>query len=351
MFSTCLFCHASLGANQSIEHFPIGRRLAFDAERGRLWAVCPGCARWNLTPHEERWEAIEECERAYRGTKQRVSTDNIALARLRDGTDLVRIGRPLLPEISAWRYGDQLGRRRKRHRLVHVWGAGSLVALGATASVGVMTAALFNTAMLYYALPVMWGGMAAQLAAARMTMRPATHLRVPDGRLVELHQRDTRESRVSFGEDGALQLHLRASLTSDSRFKSLSAHARRTLFVLSGDDARRALGYAITAVNHSGAKPAQVQSAVREIESGNDVSGMLHRIAGHAYLNSEYYRGMFLRQPPETLLALEMLLHEEDERRAMAGELGELYARWAEAERIARIADGELSALPTTEQR
>jgi hypothetical protein len=46
-----------------------------------------------------------------------------------------------------------------------------------------------------------------------------------------------------------------------------------------------------------------------------------------------------------------MLLHEEDERRAMAGELGELYSRWEQAERIAHIADGALSALPATGPR
>ena len=63
MYSTCLFCHASLGANEVIEHFPVGRRLAFDATRGRLWAVCGVCRQWNLTPLEERWEAIEEAER------------------------------------------------------------------------------------------------------------------------------------------------------------------------------------------------------------------------------------------------------------------------------------------------
>ena len=40
MYSTCIFCHASLGANESIEHFPVGHRLAFDASRGRLWVVC-----------------------------------------------------------------------------------------------------------------------------------------------------------------------------------------------------------------------------------------------------------------------------------------------------------------------
>jgi hypothetical protein len=41
-------------------------------------------------------------------------------------------------------------------------------------------------------------------------------------------------------------------------------------------------------------------------------------------------------------VALEMALHEEQERRAMDGELAELEAMWREAEEIAAIAD----ALP-----
>jgi hypothetical protein len=114
MYSTCLFCKTDLGANEAIEHFPVGRRLAFDAAKGRLWVVCRKCERWNLTPVEERWEAIEECERAYRGTKLRVATDQIGLARLSEGLELVRIGQPLRPEFAAWRYGDQFGRRRRK---------------------------------------------------------------------------------------------------------------------------------------------------------------------------------------------------------------------------------------------
>ena len=34
---------------------PVGRRLAFDPAKGRLWVVCRSCERWNLTPLEERW--------------------------------------------------------------------------------------------------------------------------------------------------------------------------------------------------------------------------------------------------------------------------------------------------------
>src|SRR5919202_2919634 len=116
MYHTCLFCQSDLGANESVERFPIGRRLAFDASKGRLWVVCPRCARWNLTPLEERWEAIEACERLYRGTRLRVSTDNIGLARLRSGLELVRIGPALLPEIASWRYGTRLLKRDAAER-------------------------------------------------------------------------------------------------------------------------------------------------------------------------------------------------------------------------------------------
>lgn len=43
--------------------------------------------------------------------------------------------------------------------------------------------------------------------------------------------------------------------------------------------------------------------------------------------------------PREELLALEMALHEESERRALDGELATLEAAWREAEEIASIAD------------
>ena len=69
-----------------MEHFPIGRRLAFDSAKGRLWVVCGHCARWNLTPIEERWEAVEESERAFRAQRLRAQTDNIGLVRLPDST-------------------------------------------------------------------------------------------------------------------------------------------------------------------------------------------------------------------------------------------------------------------------
>jgi hypothetical protein len=60
MYTTCLFCNESLGTNDVVELFPVGRRLAFDPEKGRLWVICGECPRWNLSPIEERWEAIDD---------------------------------------------------------------------------------------------------------------------------------------------------------------------------------------------------------------------------------------------------------------------------------------------------
>src|SRR3954469_7569708 len=123
-----------------IERFPVGRRIAFDAAKGRLWVVCTHCRRWNLSPIEERFEAIEDCERLYRGTSVRVSTDNIGLARMKDGLELVRVGAPLRPEFAAWRYAGQFLGRRQRANVTA--GATVLGAAGLSVAVGVAAAPL-----------------------------------------------------------------------------------------------------------------------------------------------------------------------------------------------------------------
>src|SRR6185437_7669271 len=110
VYTACLFCNTDLGANHFLSTFPVGRRLAFDPRKGRLWVICTRCGRWNLTPLDERWEAIDDAERLFRGTRLRMSTDNIGLACLRGSFELVRIGPALLPEIASWRYGARLAR-------------------------------------------------------------------------------------------------------------------------------------------------------------------------------------------------------------------------------------------------
>ena len=52
--------------------------------------------------------------------------------------------------------------------------------------------------------------------------------------------------------------------------------------------------------------------------------------------------GLIQRLPSHSRLALEMALHEEQERRALQGELRVLEAAWKQAEEIAAISDNLL---------
>src|SRR5687768_16885916 len=118
MLARCIFCHTDLPPNQTLEHFPVGRRVAFDPARGRLWAICPACRRWNLAPIEERWEALEELERLTRDHGRLLSqTEHIALLRAED-LDVLRVGRAKLVEEAWWRYGQELQRRQTRSHLI-----------------------------------------------------------------------------------------------------------------------------------------------------------------------------------------------------------------------------------------
>ncbi len=337
MFSTCLFCHASLGVNQSIEHFPLAKRLAFDLERGRLWAVCPTCTRWNLTPIEERWEALEECERAYRDTRTRVSTDNIALARLKDGTDLVRIGRPLLPELAAWRYGEQLGQRRRKsifgRKIPKAIWLTTALAYPAISATGIGYAA----AGTLLPLAVQLTG----LAIGQLSRRPVAHVTVPNIGRLPMRADEVFETSASYTNDGALTL--RVVLRSPRRWLKFSTKATR--HALTGDNAQRALSDVIVGVNHEGAKATAVADATRLIEDGATASSLLFSMTLPRVRSGREEDSELLYLPHAQRLALEISLHQDDERRAMAGELGALYTRWEEAERAAKIADGELTAL------
>jgi len=57
LFRRCLFCHAPFAENGELLRMPRGHKIAFDPVRGRLWAVCGRCHRWNLAPIEEREQA------------------------------------------------------------------------------------------------------------------------------------------------------------------------------------------------------------------------------------------------------------------------------------------------------
>src|SRR5947208_5405743 len=64
MYRTCGFCNGKLGGDGGPSGLGVGRRLAFDEWKGRLWVICPKCSRWNLAPLDDRLEQIEALARA-----------------------------------------------------------------------------------------------------------------------------------------------------------------------------------------------------------------------------------------------------------------------------------------------
>lgn len=112
IFTRCLFCHAPFPENGELIRMPRGHRIAFDPVRGRLWAVCSRCHRWNLAPIEEREAALYELERlCHDHARPLVSTANVTLLRA-GALTLVRVGEASLVEQSWWRYGRELRRRK-----------------------------------------------------------------------------------------------------------------------------------------------------------------------------------------------------------------------------------------------
>jgi len=335
MYSTCIFCHTELGANEAVEHFPVGRRLAFDAAKGRLWVVCRKCERWNLTPVEERWEAIEECERSYRGTKLRVSTDHIGLARLAEGLELVRIGKPQRPEFAAWRYGDQFGRRRRKYIIqgaTAVAGLATIPFIGPAVglSLGAAGGNLFQLANLGYSL------YASRQVVARV--------RDSDGSVLVVRARDAHETvmlpptaREAWG------LRIVYSAPSDRAVPWWRYGTNQEIAELRGHDAIRAAAQLLPRFNARGASSRQLKSAVALATENEDASAAFDRAARIAATKRSWNHfgetARLSRVPAEVRLALEMISHEDSERRALEGELSVLEEAWREAEEIAAISD------------
>jgi hypothetical protein len=338
MYATCLFCHGALGRNEAIECFPVGTRLAFDAAHGRLWVVCTGCGRWNLTPLDDRWEAIEACERRYRDTRVRVSTPNIGLARLAEGVELIRIGAPLRPEFAAWRYGTRFLGRRRETQLVAAAGAALTLATAAIAG-PVLAPALTLGAISIVAIPGLTSALGVIPVVGTLAIRDyLVHDRVvarlsgPRGRVLTVRAKHLSDVELHVDHRGGLPT---LEVMHDGGWVRYSGSAaiQTTALLLAG-------------ANRFGASGAQVQAAVGHIEQSGDASSYLARTAtmGRSRVRimsmlNEYRRLGAMHLNPVERLALEMAVHEESERRAMEGELAILEAAWRDAERIAAIAD------------
>jgi len=112
----------------------------------------------------------------------------------------------------------------------------------------------------------------------------------------------------------------------------------------------RVLALALRSHWGRGSEPEEGSQLPRRVDDLEVASSDIERLAfrltgrtfwGHGGIGSEPSAAL-LDVPLVDRLALEMAAHEESERRALEGELGELEEAWREADEIATIADALL---------
>jgi hypothetical protein len=266
-----------------------------------------------------------------------VSTDEIGLARLREGLELVRIGAPQRPEMAAWRYGDQFGRRRKRALLIGggiaAATAGFVIAgpvMGLITTVGLGGTGIFNVLNLGRTV------YRAQTIAARIPILDGQTVTVQGDQLDQAHLLwDARTERWSIDVTHRLREHIAMP------WWKLGRDHETTNF--SGSHAITAARLLLPGVNARGAGRSAVREAVDFLEEAPVPYDLFSAVARRAVERNRSTRRdhrIALRTLPLAVrLALEMSAHEETERRAMEGELHLLESSWQEAEEIAGIAD------------
>jgi hypothetical protein len=310
--------------------------VAFDQAKGRLWVVCRACARWNLVAYDDRWETIEACERRFRATLVRVSTDNVGLCRLPEGLELVRIGKPLRPEFAAWRYGLRFQDRHRRR---------AVTTLGRLVGVPTLLALAPVAGIIGGALPSLLAAAAAAGGIYHLLRRKPLRIPTSDGRTLELSADDIKETRLirddTVADGWALMVSRARRGEGMARFRR-QGEVEVDWEVLDGRDARVAASLVLPKVNPLGGNDETVGGAVRWLEAAGGPEGAFSTFARSHLVRMplDMVESKVVTLHAEVRLALEMALHEEEERRALAGELSVLEWVWRREELLADLADG-----------
>lgn len=337
IFDKCLVCGGEFPSNDALEHMARGRRVAYDPDRGRLWVICAACRRWSLVPLESRWEALEELEKLTADEGRLLSsTENVALLRARN-LEVVRVGRARLPEESWWRYGRELHRRRERtRRLAATASVGGAVALaGSLAAGGVsMLAAWFffnkGEAVVSGARWMRFGSTAWQ-GRGECEACGEVHGKFPFSR----RDRLVWSADVP-GEEGGRGVGVGAMKASVPcpwcGEPWVELRGRESVAML-----RRVLAYH----HFSGARERRIKGATKLVEA----VGGAERLPSRILPGGKTLHGM----GRTGAVALEIALHEEQEKRLLRMEVAELEDRWRREEELAEIIDGELTDVPLVE--
>lgn len=318
MYTTCAFCNAALDGDGGPSGLGVGRRLAFDEWRGRLWVVCPKCARWNLTPLNDRLERIAALAAAARSARVMAASDQVALLRWRR-YELIRVGRPPRVELASWRYGERLAARHRERAKVVV--PLTLAAVGVGIAANVALGGSFG--FFIWSMRDAGDWMYVQLVGRRRVPLVEPPICAHCGRVLTLRARHIQFARVI--PDTRHEIGVLVSCPD----------CRREAALLVGPEAEAALRRGLAFLNVRRASRRRAADAARVVDRSGGPDRLIRDVAR---------RELTLRSlQPERQLALEMAVDEQ-------AELAQLEAQWREAEELAGIADGTLSPDPRIEE-
>jgi hypothetical protein len=317
LYTTCAFCNATLEGDGGPSGLGVGRRLAFDEWKGRLWVICGRCARWNLTPFDDRLERIEGLARAAAAGRITASTEQIALIRW-ERYDFVRVGKPPRVELAQWRYGERLAQRARDRAKVVVPLTLAAVGIGVVANValggglGVVVMNFHNVSKWIYVRMI--GNRRVSLVEPPLCARC--------GNLMELRAKHVQFARVVPETRADLAVVLSCP----------QCHAEGAL--VTDDVAAHVLRQGLTYLNATRSGRRHAYEAARTVDQAGGAQELIRDVSR---------RELTLRTiKPGRRLALEMAVDEHTE-------VMDLERRWREAEELADIADSTLSTTADLE--
>lgn len=318
MFRSCAFCNTAFDGDGGPSGLGVGRRIAFDEWKGRLWVVCPRCSRWNLTPFDDRLERIEAIARVARDGRIAACTDQVSLIRWQR-YDLIRIGKPPRIELATWRYGERL-RNRQRERMKVVVPL-TIAAIGLGVAANVVAGGGFGVVVWNIHRAVDW--MYLRIVGGRKLRMIELPVCAYCGSVMQLRARHVQHARLV--PDTHADLAVVVSCP----------NCRHEGAQIAGAEAVQMLRQGLTYLNLRRGGRRRAEDAAQEVDQAGGPEQLVHDIAR---------RELTLRSlRPERGLALEMAV---DER----AEVEELERQWREAEEIAQIADGTLSTSDVVEE-
>ena len=346
MYSRCIRCDRPFPKNTEIANLRVGRRIAFDASRGRLWIVCTHCEQWNLVPLEERWEAVEQSERLAANAEAAATAASVGIAQTSSGLELIRVGGLSKNDIANWRYGRRLVQRQRLLAWIAVSFAVLAMVLGARAGVAAGSAGI---GVYVSVVALVWFGFVWKDPPRLSTLV----VRLGSGRLW-IWPWQIRDIFID-SSNSNLGPQLVISGRRPCRFSGLDAAQilARLLPKLNGAECatasvRAALAKVARAEREERGHIASVGRKRRRKESERREEASILR--PWERLASSKERLVLDRMAPEDRLALEMAVTEEIEQRYLIHDAESAGSDWNEQEAIAGIADS-LLVSPEVEDR